>query len=212
MFLDPARSDTFKASLLNAIVAPRPIGWISTLDRRGVANLAPFSYFNAVSAAPPMVVFCSNQPADRQEKDTLANVREVPEFVANFASWALRESMNLSSAPAPRGISEFEFAGLTARPSTNVSPPAVAESPANLECTVVQIVDLEPTGPGERMSSLVIGRIVGVHLADEFVDENGRFDTAAARPVMRLGGFGYGTLGEVFDMPRPPWPLENGTS
>lgn len=199
---------TYKATLLNAIVAPRPIGWISTIDISGKSNIAPFSYFNGVSATPPMVVFCVNEPADRPEKDTLANVREVPEFVANLVSWELREAMNLTATPAPAGTSEFDVANIATAASQKVKPLSVAESPTRLECSVIEIVDIPPSQPGERMSSLVIGRVLGVYIDDRYLDNNGRFDTVLAKPISRLGGFSYATLGEVFDMPRPNWPLD----
>lgn len=208
MFIDPAGSEQFKPSILNALVAPRPIGWISTMDAQGRVNLAPFSYFNAISTTPPMVVFSANAPADRQEKDTLSNVRVVPEFVANFPCWDLRRAVNATSAPAPHGTSEFEIAALTPAPSMRVRPPRVAEAPANLECRVVQIVDLPAQGPGERHASLVIGRVVGIHIAEAYLDGEGRFYTEKARPIMRMGGFKYATLGEVFEMERPLWPVE----
>lgn len=202
---DPA----YKPTLLNAIVAPRPIGWISTVDGDGNANLAPFSYFNGVSSTPPMVVFCVNEAADRAEKDTLSNVRDVPEFVANLVTWDLREAMNLTAALAPAGTSEFEIANLATAPSHKVKPPSVAASPSRLECRVIQIVDIPPSQPGERMSSLVIGRVLGMYIDDKFLVENGRFDTVKAQPISRMGGFSYTTLGEVFEMPRPSWPLES---
>lgn len=198
---DPA--STFRPSMFNSIVAPRPIGWISSLDPEGRTNLAPFSYFNAISATPPMVMFAANAPDDRAEKDTLANVRATGEFVCNFVSWDQREAMNQTSAPVPHGVDEFELAGLRKEASTKVKPPRVAGAPAHLECVLVQIVDFPPRAPGERQSSVVFGRVVAVHLADECIDGNGRFVTANARPVMRLGGFSYGTLDGVFDMRRP---------
>jgi flavin reductase (DIM6/NTAB) family NADH-FMN oxidoreductase RutF len=212
MYFDTTDTAAYKVTLLNAIVAPRPIGWVTSIDRKGRVNLAPFSYFNGVSTDPPRVLFCANEPADRAEKDTLANVREVPEFVANFANWDLREAMNLSATTAPRGVDELALAGLTPMASTKVLPPGVAESPVHLECRVVQIVDLAASAPDERRSTVVIGAVVGIHIDDALLDANGRFDTAAARPIARLGGFAYATLGEIFDMPRPPWPLERDDS
>ncbi|HSV83634.1 MAG TPA: flavin reductase family protein, partial [Ramlibacter sp.] len=131
------------ASLFNAIVAPRPIGWISSISEQGVANLAPFSYFNAISPSPPMVVFsCNGTVADGRQKDTIENVRRIPEFVANFAAWDLREQMNASSASVPFDTDEFDLAGLERAAGRRVRPPLVAAAPANLECQVVKIVDL----------------------------------------------------------------------
>lgn len=205
MFIDTIDSRQIKASLFNSIVAPRPIGWISTVDVQGRVNLAPFSYFNAISASPAMVMFTCNAPADRHEKDTVFNVRAVPEFVVNFVSYDHREQMNLTSATPPHGHDEFEVAGLTALPSHHVRPPRVAGAPAHLECRLVRIVDIEPQGPDERLSSVVIGRVVAVHVDDRFMTAEGRFDTLSANPLVRLGGFLYGTVGRTLEIKRPDW-------
>jgi flavin reductase (DIM6/NTAB) family NADH-FMN oxidoreductase RutF len=206
MFLDLTIPDATRAPLaplFNAIVAPRPIGWISSVSASGDVNLAPFSYFNGLSSAPPMVMFACNSPDDRIEKDTLANVREVPEFVFNLVSMPLAEAMNASSAAVPRGVDEFVRAGLEAARSSIVRPPRVAEAPAAMECRVIRIVDLPPGAPGERASHLVIGRVVAIHARDEFFDARGRFDSHAARPVVRLGGMKYATITEPFELARP---------
>jgi flavin reductase (DIM6/NTAB) family NADH-FMN oxidoreductase RutF len=198
---DPARGPL--APLFNAIVAPRPIGWISSVSAAGDVNLAPFSYFNGLSSAPPMVMFTCNAPEDRAEKDTLANVREVPEFVANLVSMPHAEAMNATSASVARGVDEFVRAGLAAVASSIVRPPRVADVPAALECRVIRIVDLLPQAPGERASHVVIGRVVAVHARDDLLDARGRFDSYAARPVVRLGGLQYATITEPFELARP---------
>jgi flavin reductase (DIM6/NTAB) family NADH-FMN oxidoreductase RutF len=203
MFLDPAVTPDFKRTLFNAIVAPRPIGWISTVNGKGQVNLAPFSHFNLVSTAPPVVIFSCNAPADRHEKDTIANVRETGEFVTNLVTWELREQMNLSSINAPYGTDEFELAGLAKAPSRLVKPPRVAASPASMECRLLRIVDIEPTGPGETTSNVVFGRIVGVHLDERFIDAEGRFDTARTEPLTRLDGNRYATVGPMDVLGRP---------
>ena len=201
MFLDPYNTPGFKRSLFNAIVAPRPIGWISTLNPDGTANLAPFSQFNLVSTAPPVVMFSCNTPDDRPAKDTLANVRQTGEFVTNLATWDLREAMNMTSSPCPHGQDEFELAGLQKAACTYVRAPRVAASPANLECRVIQIVEIAPEHPGETASHVVFGRVVGVHLADAYVTPEGRFDTEKARPLTRLGGLQYAAAGPIFELP-----------
>lgn len=203
MFLDLAATPDFKRTLFNAIVAPRPIGWISTMNGRGQVNLAPFSHFNLVSTAPPVVIFSCNAPADRHEKDTIANVRETGEFVTNLVTWDLREAMNLSSMNAPYGTDEFELAGLDKAPSVIVKPPRVAASPASMECRLLRIVEIEPTGPGETHSNVVFGRIVGVHLDDRFLDAEGRFDTARTEPLTRMDGNRYATVGRMDVLGRP---------
>ncbi len=203
MFLDPESTVGFKRSLFNAIVAPRPIGWISTLSAAGKVNLAPFSHFNLVSTSPPILIFSCNEPADRQEKDTLANVRATGEFVTNLVTWELRDAMNMSSFNAPSGVDEFELSGLEKAACVKVRPPRVATSPANLECRLLRIVEIEPEHPGETRSSVVFGRIVGVHLDEAYVDEAGRFDVARTLPLTRLGGSQYSTVGPLVELARP---------
>ncbi|MGD9943382.1 MAG: flavin reductase family protein [Burkholderiaceae bacterium] len=201
MFFDLAATPDFKRTLFNAIVAPRPIGWISSLGPQGTVNLAPFSHFNLVSTAPPVLIFSCNTPADRARKDTVENVRASGEFVANLVTRGQAEAMNATSAPVPYGVDEFELAGIEKAPSVLVAPPRVAGSPAALECRVLRFVEIEPEGPGETMSTVVFGRVVGVHIADGFLDERGRFDTARARPLTRLGGNQYAEAGPVFELP-----------
>ena len=192
-----------------AIVAPRPIGWITTQDAKGAVNLAPFSFFNAVSSDPPMVFYSANgtHDADGGEKDSLRNVRETGEFVCNLVTWELRQQMNDTATPAPHGVSEMEAAGIAALPSRLVKPPRVAASPAQLECKLHQLLEL-PNDPstGER-NVMVIGTVVGIHIDDSFVVQ-GRFDTARAQPVARLGYHDYAVVTEAFEMKRPSWPLK----
>lgn len=190
-------------SIFNAIVAPRPIGWISSMNTAGQVNLAPFSYFNGISATPPMVVFACNAPADRKEKDTLANVRATGEFCVNLATYDLREAMNATSATVPAGTDEFELAGLAKAANTRIKPPRVARSPAALECAVVRVVDLHPEAADERHCGLVIGRVLAVHVADEYLTPSGRFDSARAKPLARLGGYNYAAAENLFEMGRP---------
>jgi flavin reductase (DIM6/NTAB) family NADH-FMN oxidoreductase RutF len=203
MFVDPRTAENLNRAIFNAIVAPRPIGWISSQSLDGAVNLAPFSHFNIVSTAPPVILFSCNTPADRAEKDTLANVRATGEFVFNLATYALREAVNKTSTPAPHGADEFELAGLEKAASVNVKPPRVAASPANLECTLLRIVTIEPDRPGDTPSHVVFGRVVGLHMHDDFVTAAGRFDTAKAQPLTRLGGIQYAPPGAIFEMQQP---------
>jgi flavin reductase (DIM6/NTAB) family NADH-FMN oxidoreductase RutF len=203
MFIDPQETPGFKRSIFNAIVAPRPIGWISSMSREGEVNLAPFSQFNLVSTAPPVVMFSCNTPQDRDEKDTIANVRETGEFVVNLVSWSLREAMNITSTQLPHGGDEFELARLAKAECRKVRPPRVEASPANLECQVIQIVEIDAVLPGETRSTVVMGRVVGLHIQEGFLDSEGRFDTVKAQPTTRLGGYQYATVGEVVEMPAP---------
>jgi len=203
MYVDPLKTPGFRRTIFNAIVAPRPIGWISSVGADGKPNLAPFSQFNLVSTSPPVVMFACNQPEDRQEKDTIVNVRETGEFVVNLVSWDLREQMNITSTPSPRGVDEFELAGLAKAECLQVKPPRVAASPANLECRVLQIVEIAPEFPGETPSTVVFGRVLGLHLRDDCIDAEGRFDTVKAQPTTRLGGNQYAGIGPVVEMASP---------
>lgn len=201
MFHDLLQTPGFKRTMFNAIVAPRPIGWISTLALDGKANLAPFSHFNLVSTAPPVVMFSCNTPADRPEKDTIANVRATGEFVYNLVTRDLVEKMNATSAAVPRGTDEFELADIEKAASTLVRPPRVRASPAAFECKLLRFVEIAPERPGDTVSTMVLGRVIGVHLADGFVDAKGRFDTKKARPMARLGGIQYAEAGPLFELP-----------
>lgn len=185
--------DPFKA-----IVAPRPIGWISSLDAQGRVNLAPYSFFNAFSTRPPIVGFSSEGV-----KDSVSFIAETGEFVCNLASFELRESMNATSAPLPRGESEFAHAGLAMEESRLVRPPRVKGVAAALECRLVEIVPLR-TSDGEALPArLVIGHVVGVHIDEAFLTPDGRFDTAKARPIARCGYMDYAVVDSLFAIERP---------
>lgn len=205
MFYDPnetPRPAPFTHNPFNALVAPRPIGWISTIDKDGRNNLAPFSFFNAVSTDPPLVMFAASaRNAEGVPKDTFRNVREVPEFVVNVSTWELREKMNQTSAEYPPDVDEFVAAGLTPVASVKVRPFRVGEAKAALECTVHDIIDLPARRDGRR-SHLVIGRVVGIYV-HESVIVNGRIDASRLRQLSRLGYYDYSAISEVFQMPRP---------
>lgn len=207
MFYRPGIDDHGLAgNPFNQLVVPRPIGWISSVGADGHVNLAPFSFFNAVAYTPPQVMIAITGPhRDGGPKNTLRNVRETEEFVANLATWSLREAVNLSSAPAPHEVDEFELAGLTKAPSRLVRPPRVAESPVNLECRLAKIVEL-PTPDPDDPNTVIFGEVVGIHLADEAVVD-GRIDVRVLDPIARLGYDQYTRVVEVFSMTRPGWPL-----
>jgi len=189
--------DPFKS-----LVVPRPIGWITSQDLEGRVNLAPFSFFNAVAEDPPMVVFApSGRKPDRPMKDSRANIEATGEFVCNLATWDLREVMNATSAVHPAGVDEMRESGLTPAPSRLVRPPRVAESPVHLECRLWKVVDL-PSWDPEEPNGLVIGEVVGIHIADELI-KNGRVDIVAARPIARLGYSEYAVVDAKFSMRRP---------
>ncbi len=184
---------------LKAIVAPRPIGWISAMDAQGRVNLSPYSFFNAVGGEPDMVMFSSVG-----RKDAITFAEEGGEFVCSLATFDLREAVNATSAPLPRGESEFGFAGLTPAPSRKVRPPRVAESPAALECKWLQTVPLVPLSGAEPKCFLVIGQVVSLYIDDRFV-RDGRVDTGAMRPILRGGYFDYFTAEPEtrFELRRP---------
>ena len=187
----------------NSLIAPRPIGWVSTVDTQGRPNLAPFSYFNGVSADPPMVMFAPNEKDEvGTPKDSFRNVVETREFVINIVPWRLRNEMNLTSTVLGHGQSEFELAGLTPVPSHLVKPPRVGESPAALECKVWEIIALPP-GRGARRYHVVLGEVVAVHISDDCI-RNGKVDTLKLSPMARLGGFEYMSVDHVETIPRPP--------
>jgi flavin reductase (DIM6/NTAB) family NADH-FMN oxidoreductase RutF len=186
--------DPFKA-----LVAPRPIGWISTLGAGGEVNLAPYSFFNAVGEDPPMLGFSSTG-----RKDSVSLANETDEFVWNLANWELREAMNASSATLPRGDSEFEHSGLEMAPSRRVAPPRVAAAPCAMECKVVHSVALRDVDGRPAEQHLVVGQVVGVHVDERFVTPEGRVDTAAIEPIARCGYLGdYAVVRELFEMLRP---------
>ncbi|HUS95906.1 MAG TPA: flavin reductase family protein [Hyphomicrobiaceae bacterium] len=176
--------DPFKA-----LVAPRPIGWISTVSRDGVCNLAPYSFFNAISEKPHYVVFGS-----AGYKDSVTNIEQTGEFVCSLSTYALREHMNMSSASVPYGVDEFPISGLTATPSKMVKPPRVKESPAALECRHWKTIQLPAGEPGGKPGNvIVIGQVVGIYIDDSAL-KDGFVDTAAIQPLSRLGYMDYGFL------------------
>ncbi len=192
----------------NALVVPRPIGWISSLDAQGRSNLAPYSFFNAVAYTPPQVMFSGTGPhAEGGFKDSIHNIEQTGQFVCNLVTVALSEAMNLTSAAAPRDSDEFALAGLTKAPSHLVKPPRVAESPVHLECELEQIVDLATVDPVNAPNRMVVGRVVGIHIDDLLLTE-GHVDMAKLRPVSRLGYMDYAPVLDVFTMQRPDWPID----
>jgi flavin reductase (DIM6/NTAB) family NADH-FMN oxidoreductase RutF len=166
----------------------------------GVVNLAPFSFFNAFGANPPVVVFSPTLKRDGTKKDTLRNVEATGQFVVNVVTADLAEKANLSSKELPPDDSEVSLTGLTTLPSVRVTPPRLAESPAALECVVRQII---PVGTGPIAANLVIGDVVTIHVADMVKDANGRIDPRKLRTVARLGGEFWCHTSDLFELKRP---------
>jgi flavin reductase (DIM6/NTAB) family NADH-FMN oxidoreductase RutF len=184
----------------NAIVGPRPIGWVSTVSKAGVRNLAPYSFFNAFNYVPPIIGFCSTG-----WKDSVANVEATGEFVWNLATMPLAQAMNATSASAPPEVDEFELAALTPVSSRLVKPARVLESPVNFECRLSQLIRLKTAAGAEVESWLVMGEVVAVHI-DRRLIVDGVYQTAAAHPILRAGRMGdYAEIRPeaMFEMKRP---------
>jgi flavin reductase (DIM6/NTAB) family NADH-FMN oxidoreductase RutF len=201
MLIDVSEADPVAVyRTLISVVTPRPIAWVTTVDRAGRVNLAPFSFFNVFGSRPPVVVFSPALRADGTPKDTLRNVQETGEFVLNAAVAELAEQVNLSSAELPHGESEADLAGLALTPSVKVRPPRVAASPAHLECVLRQVI---PVGDGPGAGNLVLGTVVLIEVADRVLDDRGRIDPRKLRTIARLGGNYYCHTSDLFEMPRP---------
>jgi flavin reductase (DIM6/NTAB) family NADH-FMN oxidoreductase RutF len=199
-YYNPATGHGLAHDPLNAIIGPRPIGWVSTRGQDGQLNLAPYSFFNAFNYRPPIIGFSSTGA-----KDSLRNARETGEFVWNLATRDLAEPMNITSATIPYEVDEFQLAGLTQAPSQQVSVPRVAESPVNFECKVTDIVQLRDIHEAPVSAWLVLGQVVGVHIRRDLL-KDGVFDTFGAGIILRAGGLtSYATVTPEnrFDMVRP---------
>lgn len=197
-YYEPAKGHGLPHDPFNAIVGPRPIGWISSQDREGRLNLAPYSFFNAFNYIPPIIGFCSVG-----RKDSLNNIEQTGEFVWNLATRPLAEAMNQSCAAVPAEVNEFDLSGLTATPSILVKVPRVGETPVAFECKVSQIVQLKRADQELVPSWLILGEVVAVHIAEHLL-KDGIYDTAAAEPILRGGGpADYFELGNLFKMRRP---------
>jgi flavin reductase (DIM6/NTAB) family NADH-FMN oxidoreductase RutF len=201
MFLDTAVTPPQEVyHQLIGLVTPRPIAWVTTISPAGVVNLAPFSFFNAFSANPPVVVFSPTLTRDGRKKDTLRNLEAVGEFVVNAATADLAEKVNLTSKDLPPDDSEVTLAGLHTTPSAKVRPPRVTEAHAALECRVKQVI---PCGTGPIAGNLVIGEVLAIHIAEAVLDPHGRPDPRKLRTVARLGGDFWCRTTDLFEQKRP---------
>lgn len=202
MFYDDPKTHNLKHNPFKALVSPRPIAWVSSHDTEGVLNLAPFSFFNAVSESPQMVFFAPNGPRPGGGvKDTLVNIEQTNEFVVNLCNSDLRDAMNKSSAHVDPSVDEFELSGLTPEPSVNVKVPRIKEAPAALECKFLMNINL-PSNHPKRQNNMVIGEVVGIHIDDAIIDD-GMIDMMKYRPLSRLGYMDYSVVDNVFEMLRP---------
>ena len=199
-YYEPANGHGLKHDPFNAIIAPRPIGWISSRDSNGNINLAPYSFFNGFNYHPPIIGFSSTS-----WKDTIQNIQETKEFVWNLATRDLAQQMNATAAHVARDVSEFQVAGLTAVPGKLVNVPRVAESPVAFECKLTQIIQLENKEGQKVMGWLTLGEVVAVYI-DKAMIKDGVYQTALARPIVRAGRRGdYFEIKpeDMFEMIRP---------
>jgi flavin reductase (DIM6/NTAB) family NADH-FMN oxidoreductase RutF len=202
---EPAQGHGLKHDPFNAIVGPRPIGWISSLSPAGVANLAPYSFFNGFNYRPPIIGFSSIG-----WKDSVANIEATGEFCWNLATRALGAQMNLTTTPAPPEIDEFQVAGLTPVPGRLVAAPRVKESPVNFECRLTQLIQLQGADGAKVDTWLVLGEVVLIHIDPTYLTD-GVYETATARPILRAGRLGDYfeiTPDTLFSMRRPGWPID----
>jgi flavin reductase (DIM6/NTAB) family NADH-FMN oxidoreductase RutF len=195
---DRDRRDSFKT--LVSCVLPRPIAFVSTISANGVPNLAPFSFFNGVGSNPPAVIFSPCTRADGTVKDTLVNLRAVPECVVNLVPFSMKDAMNEASYQFPSEVNEFEAAGFTPLASRFVRPPRVAESPVQMECKLVQIV---PVGDGPLSANICIAEVLCFHIAKEILLGDETVDVSKIDLIARLGGDDYSTVRDRFALPKP---------
>lgn len=200
MFYEPEKNNHgLKRPPFKSCVVPRAIGWLSTVSTDGVVNLAPYSQFTNLTFDPPYVLVSINQGHLQNRKDTTENIEQTGEFVYNMVTYDLREAMNITAAEFPPEVDEFAAAGLTKAPSTLVKPPRVAESPIQFECKYVQTIRL----PGEGRCGtcdVIIGKVVGVHIKDEFITDDDKIDIVKIKPLARLGYSDYTTVDHSFTM------------
>ena len=199
MFYRPEDGHGLPHNPFNAVVTPRPIGWISTRDADGADNLAPYSFFNAVAYVPPQVMFASTSVKEDRDgtKDSVANIRDTGVFCVNIVEYAARDVMNVSSGPWPKEIDEFAKAGIDKAACDSIDCARVANAPAALECRLTQIVQLEGAA-----NFVVFGEVTGVHLRDDCLVD-GRFDVTRYQPLSRMGYRDYAVVREVFELKRP---------
>ena len=200
MFYQP-KKNPFSIDPYKSLIFPRPIGWISSIDKKGIVNLAPYSYFNAIADDPPQIMFVAGA-SDRssQKKDTLTNIMATKEFVVNFATSATRNQMNLSSKDIHKDDDEFVLTNLKKRKSRLVKVPSVANSPVNLECKLLKSIKLKSSS--RKFSTMVMGEVIGIYIKDSFIVK-GRVNSAAMRYVARMGYSEYTTVSSKFKMKRP---------
>ena len=200
MFYEPKKGSPFKIDPFKSLVFPRPIGWISSISINGKANLAPYSYFNAVADEPPQVMFCSNGSSTHGKyKDSLSNVFTTKEFVVNFATSTSRNQMNISSREFKPDEDEFILSNLKKKKSRLVKTPSVKDSPVNLECKLVKTIKLKSNS--NKISTMIIGEVIGIYINNKFI-KNNRVDSVSMRYIARMGYSEYTTVFSKFNLKR----------
>lgn len=200
MYYEPGKTEHGLArDPFKSCVVPRPIGWISTVSREGVHNLAPFSQFQNLTFDPPYVMFAANQNTRGRRKDTVVNTEQTGQFVWNMATYALREAVNKSAEEVSSEVDEFEIAGVTKAPSHIVKACRVAESPIHFECAYHQTIRLPGNGTMGTVD-IVIGRVLAIHIKDDVIGADGRIDILKVRPIARLGYYDYTSVESAFQM------------
>ena len=203
MHYDPGREPCpLPFSPFKACTVPRPIGWISTISRAGIANLAPYSQWQNLTFDPPMVMFAANQYSDGRRKHTVINAEETGWFVWNMCSFALKDAMNITAMEWPEGVDEFDKAGLTRTPCVDAPGPRVAESPAHFECKYLSTHRLRGNS-GHGWVDVVYGEVMRIHVKDEVLTAQGKLDYKAIQPLARMGYYDYTAVSETFEMRIP---------
>jgi len=200
MFYEPKKGVPFKIDPFKSLIFPRPIGWISSVNKNGVANLAPYSYFNAVTDEPPQIMFCSNGSSTHGKyKDSLSNILHTKEFVVNFVTTVTRNQMNISSRDFKPDEDEFLLSNLKKKKSKLVKAPSVRDSPVNLECKLVKIIKLQSNS--EKTSTMVVGEVIGVYIKNKFI-KNNRVDSVSMKYIARMGYSEYTNISSKFNIKR----------
>ncbi len=200
MFYEPKKGNPFKIDPFKSLVFPRPIGWISSISKDGLSNLAPYSYFNAVADEPPQIMFCSNgSPSHGKYKDSLSNILSTKEFVVNFVTSDFRNQMNISSKDFKPNEDEFILSNLKKKKSKLVNAPSVKDSPVNLECKLVKTITLKSNS--KKISTMIIGEVIGIFINDKFI-KNNRVDSVSMRYIARMGYSEYTTVTSKFNLKR----------
>ena len=200
MFYEPKKGLPFDIDPFKSLIFPRPIGWISSINKKGIANLAPYSYFNAVTDEPPQIMFCANGGSSHYKyKDSLSNILSTKEFVVNFATSSTRIQMNNSSKDFKPDEDEFILSKLKKKKSKLVRAPSVKDSPVNLECTLVKTIKLKSNS--KKTSTMIIGEVIGIFIKDKFI-KNNRVDSVSMRYIARMGYSEYTTVASKFNLKR----------